>query len=146
MVLVFVRAGFPLLLLFFRIFLHIVVCLLFHMDYRSSLHSFREKMTFIWFGITLHLYIIREYWYIKDGFSCVRINRAFPFASGLFFFFLIYRSVAQFSKIVLAHFLLSILSLLVYILITSYLSNDHLVFFVNILSAKFYIMLPYRTC
>lgn len=87
MVLVFVRAGFPLLLLFFRIFLHIVVCLLFHMDYRSSLHSFREKMTFIWFGITLHLYIIREYWYIKDGFSCVRINRAFPFASGLFFFF-----------------------------------------------------------
>ena len=59
MVLIFVRACSCLLLLFFRIFLHIVVCLIFHMNYRISLHSFREKMTFILFGITLHLYVMK---------------------------------------------------------------------------------------
>jgi len=118
-----------LLLLFFRIFLHIVVCLLFHMDFRISLHSFREK--WLLFYLESHcIYILwREYWYVNDGFSCVRINRAFPFVSGLFFFFfLVYRSVSQFSKIVLAHFLLSVLSLFVSILITLYILNDHLVF------------------
>ena len=52
-----VRASSHLLLLFFRIFLHIVVCLLFHMDYRISLHSFREKMIyFIWNHIAFIYY------------------------------------------------------------------------------------------
>lgn len=83
----------------------------------------------LFFNLESHcIYMLwREYWYVNDGFSCVRINRAFPFVSGLFFFG--FRSVSQFSKIVLAQFLLSILSFFVSILITLYLLKDHLVFF-----------------